>query len=102
MAKPFAKPIYNGKRWRECRAYIINKYDGLCAECGEIGTEVHHITWLTPDNVNDPAIVYGEDNLILLCSECHKQKHRKKNAPKRPDIVFDSDGNIIHVKTVCG
>jgi len=83
--------MYNGKQWKKCRAYIFKKYNGLCADCGKPGEEVHHITFLTPKNITDPYIVYGEDNLVLLCKECHHNRHKK--AEKRK-YYFDENGEI--------
>ncbi|MCI1244599.1 MAG: HNH endonuclease [Bacilli bacterium] len=43
--------------------------------CGEIGTEVHHKVHLTPENVGDPEISINQENLMLLCNECHNKVH---------------------------
>ncbi len=52
---------------------------GLCEDCKrEPGVEVHHKTHLTPNNIYDPHIAYGFDNLVLLCWECHRRRHRPK------------------------
>ena len=37
--------------------------------------EVHHITELTPDNINDPSVSLNLDNLVSLCRECHRARH---------------------------
>ena len=79
MAKEFAKKFYRSKAWLITREYIFNKYDGLCQECGRPGEEDHHIIHLTPENINNPNIALGENNLILLCRDCHFEVHRKTN-----------------------
>lgn len=109
MAREFAKSLYSSKAWKDCRDYIFNKYHGLCAECGRPGEEVHHITFLTPKNINDPDIAMGENNLILLCKNCHFSKHRStnpldsnfKNKKKYTTngTYFDDEGNLCKCKT---
>ena len=94
MAREFAKSFYKSKAWKKCREYIYNKYHGLCVECGKPGEEVHHIIWLSADNMNDTSITLGEDNLILLCRDCHMNKHRKKEVTKS-GLVFNENGELI-------
>lgn len=113
MAQLWAKKMYNSVKWQKCREFIFNKYFGVCDVCGKPGEEVHHIKHLTPTNINDPKIVYGEDNLQLLCRNCHFEKHRKTNPldsnfkKKRltnNGTYFDSTGKIHHIERwlVCG
>ena len=109
MARDFAKKFYNSKQWKDTREYIFNKYYGLCADCGKPGEEVHHIEWLKPANINDPNITIGEDNLILLCKDCHFNKHKEsnplaKNFKKKKKLTncgtyFDEEGNFCECKT---
>ena len=94
MARKFAKKIYNSKKWKKCRKYIYDKYYGLCADCGKPGLEVHHDQYLTPDNINDPDIVYGEWNLILLCRDCHFARRPMRKQAIDNDYYFDEDGNM--------
>ena len=109
MAKAFAKNFYNSKQWKNCRDKIFKKYFGICAECGKPGEEVHHIEFLTLQNINDPEITLGESNLILLCKECHFKKHRDTNpldkslnsrrkASTSNGYYFDEDGNLVPIK----
>lgn len=108
MAREFAMKIYKSKRWKECRDTIFKKYFGLCAECGRPGEEVHHIEFLNALNCNDPNIVYGEDNLILLCRDCHFEKHRltnplEKNFKKikrltENGMYFDENGDMQPIR----
>lgn len=100
MAREFAKKFYNSKSWKKCRDYIYNKYHGLCAECGNPGEEVHHKIHLTPYNINDSSITLGEDNLILLCRDCHIRKHERFFGKKKvvhstkEGTYFDEEGNL--------
>lgn len=113
VAAPFAKKLYASKAWKQCRdAYKAYKH-GICERCGAPGDEVHHKTYLTPANVNDPEIVFGWKNLELLCRSCHIEEHEKHKNLKhgRPAreadirIMFDDNGQPIprgQVKVVWG
>lgn len=106
MSHPQMKKIYNSTRWQNCREYIFNKYFGLCADCGNPGLEVHHIKHLALTNIDDPNIVYGEDNLVLLCRACHFKRHGKremrevkpKKSKLRKGLYFDEEGNMCAIK----
>lgn len=99
MAREFAKAFYRSKAWRKTREYIFNKYHGLCVECGNPGQEVHHKEFLTPKNINDSYVTLGEDNLILLCKECHHRRHNKKEFTKE-GLVFNENGELIRLGIV--
>lgn len=92
----WAKKIYLSRRWRALRDFIISRDNGLCVRCGKIGTIVHHIVWLTPDNCNDTVIVFGADNLELLCDSCHNAIHEGKTA-LADGLAFDDQGNVVSV-----
>jgi predicted HNH restriction endonuclease len=66
----------------------------LCADCGKPGEEVHHNIFLTPLNINDMDVVYGEKNLVLLCRDCHYTRHTKRKKSIGDEYYFDSDGNV--------
>lgn len=98
MAKPFSDKFYKTSTWRDCRNAYAATRGHLCERClsrgilshGEI---VHHKIELTPDNINDPAIAYGFDNLELLCRFCHAEVHdRRKNCRR---FSIGPDGEII-------
>lgn len=96
MAREFSKKFYKSETWKKCREYIYNKYHGICNECNGIGEEVHHIQWLTPSNIDDPYITLGEDNLVLLCRNCHIKKHRSKQSTKE-GYTFNELGELVPV-----
>lgn len=109
MAAPFAKKLYASKAWKQCRdAYKAYRH-GICERCGAPGDEVHHKTYLTPANINDPEIVFGWNNLELLCRSCHIEEHEKHKTLKhgRPAreadlrIMFDDNGQPIPRGQVC-
>ena len=95
MAKDWAKPFYNSKRW-QCfrRSYIsqrLNIDGGLCEICKEEpGEELDHIIELTEDNIRDPSITLNDNNMQWLCHTCHTRKTKRI---KR--IMFGKDGQPI-------
>jgi len=91
------KKFYHSAKWKRCRSLVIHKYHGRCKDCGKAGHEVHHIIPLTEQNVNNPYISLGLDNLELLCQDCHNAK-RSDNNQVRSDLMFDSEGNLIPKK----
>ena len=97
MAKPWAKPFYNSKAWKQCRQSYISKVYGLCEHCKEPGYILDHIIELTPDNINDPSITLNHDNLQFLCTPCHNRKTFEKYSPLCEGLGFDEEGNLIEV-----
>lgn len=93
--KEFAKAFYKSKTWQNTRAAYAKSVGGLCEKCldkgiykpGEI---VHHITELTPENINNPEIALAWDNLRLVCRDCHAEEHGRKKRYK-----VDEFGRII-------
>lgn len=102
MAREFAKGFYRSKEWKKIREYIFERDKGLCQDClnntGELtpGKEVHHKIFLTPENMNDTNITLGEDNLILLCKECHHRRHINRKST-RDGLQFNSMGELVQV-----
>ena len=99
MAKEFAKVFYNSKRWKRCRAvYIAHRKaidGGLCESCHEEpGYIVHHKIELTPDNINDPDIALGFENLKYDCHACHQKENAKDGPADLVRYEFTSDGEL--------
>lgn len=92
--REFARDFYLSKEWRRARAYIFNRDAGLCVRCGAPGEIVHHKTHLTPENISDPEIALGEDNLETLCRDCHALAHAT-DSPIDGALMFDEDGNVV-------
>lgn len=88
--------FYRSDTWKIARAIKIANACGVCEECGAIGTEVHHIVHLTPENVTDPSVATNQDNLKLLCNECHNKAHGRFEG--RREYYFDDEGNLIPYK----
>lgn len=101
MAKEFSRAFYKSKAWKDTREYIFNRDKGLCQDCLDrgivtIGKEVHHIKYLTADNMNDTNITLGASNLRLLCKECHHNRHNSKAITKN-GLVFNEYGELIPI-----
>lgn len=95
--RAFAKKFYLSKAWRDTRAYIFTRDMGLCVRCGKPGEIVHHKIHLTPQNINDTDITLSEDNLELLCRECHAIEHEGQ-AVTAEGLMFDDEGNLVERK----
>lgn len=92
--RDFAKAFYLSKAWRQTREYIFKRDCGLCVRCGSPGEIVHHKKHLTPKNINNPAISLNEDNLELLCRECHAIEHDGTPVTDSK-LMFDKNGNLV-------
>lgn len=96
MAKAFAKAFYNSRAWKDGSKAYAKSVGNLCEACLKQGfytpgKVVHHIIALTPDNINNPAITLGWDNLRLVCQDCHAKEHTR---PKEIRYSFDESGNL--------
>ena len=101
MAQDWAKKFYNSKKWKKCRASFILSKNGLCERCLSNdkyvpGEEVHHIIYLTPENINNPDITLSFENLELLCASCHSKEHNEKYSPLMEGYGFDREGNLTY------
>ena len=55
------------------------------------GVIVHHKVHLSPDNIHNPEITLGWDNLELLCRDCHAKEH---GGMKEVRYTVDAYGHI--------
>ena len=99
MAREFSKAFYKSTEWKKARDYIFKRDNGLCQDCLKKsklvpGKEVHHIEFLTPLNITDPDVTLNESNLILLCKECHHNRHNNKRSV-REGLRFNEYGELI-------
>lgn len=104
MAREFAEPFYKSSAWQKCRAaYILHRKSvdgGMCETCHEKpGYIVHHKEELTSENINDPDIALGFDNLKYDCLECHNQENGRGSheAPGLVQYIFDENGEVVPV-----
>ena len=94
--KPYAEAFYKSTAWQACRDAYMNKVGGLCERCLAQGIYtpaeiVHHKVWITPENINDPAITLSWSNLKAVCSKCHAAEHR----PRQRRYIVDQDGRVV-------
>ena len=78
--RDFAKDFYSSRAWQETRRAYRKSVGGLCERCYRAGRYkageiVHHKIPLTPQNITDPALTLGWNNLELLCRDCHGEVH---------------------------
>lgn len=76
------KTIYNTTRWRKLREKILEKNDGLCANCKRRGytNDAHIIHHIKPwkdgkDKTERYLLIWDEDNLEPVCNSCHNNLH---------------------------
>lgn len=86
--------FYHSPMWKRAQRAKRLQARGICEKCGKAGWEVHHIVPLTDENVDDPNVAIGMDNLMLLCTSCHNAM-RAPSGGVRSDVSFDAQGNVI-------
>lgn len=109
------KDFYNSKVWELVRVNYAKSKCCICERCGQpvyvsgvndylpkekrIRYIVHHKTRLNEINYNDDSISLNEDNLELLCIDCHNKEHFGSMAVRK-DLMFDEFGNLVKRKVV--
>ena len=105
--------FYKTKLWEQVRkSYALSKFC-ICERCNKpvyvdgiteyidkenrIKGIVHHKEHLNQENYIRPEISYDENNLELLCIECHNKEHFD-NSILRDGYIFDEDGNLVSSK----
>lgn len=97
MAQEFAEAFYKSTAWKRCRASYLKSVGCLCERCYAKGLIVpakivHHKTYITPDNINDPSIVLDFNNLEALCQNCHNEEHiltmRRYRVNEFGEVIF--------------
>lgn len=83
--------FYKSPAWLAARELKIMSVNGLCERCGQIGIEVHHKERLTVENTNDSSIGLNQENLELLCRNCHNAEHKRFSKQQQ----FDVEGNLL-------
>lgn len=77
--KEFARKFLKSKKWERCRQGYISERraidGGECEVCHKKpGYIVHHITPLTPTNIQDERVSLNYDNLRYECKDCHDRE----------------------------
>lgn len=93
MAQEFSFAFYHGMPWRRTQKAYIESQQRVCERCGDMAELVHHKIHLTPQNINDPDIALGWDNLQALCRRCHAEVHG--NSACANGLRFDDAGNLV-------
>jgi 5-methylcytosine-specific restriction endonuclease McrA len=92
MKKPkILHNFYKSAAWQVARQIKYQEQDGRCERCKRVGEEVHHRIRLTIDNVSDTSVSLNQENLELLCKDCHNKEHNRFTKEKE----FDDEGNLI-------
>lgn len=76
--------IYKSKRWQQVKKAVYKRELFTCQHCRFMirkRPNCHHKTPLTPSNIHDENIVYGLDNIELLCVPCHNKVHEPDRKP---------------------
>ncbi len=96
MAKDYAKSFYNGKAWKDTQAAYMASQCYVCERCGGMARIVHHMKYITPQNIHDPNITLSWDNLKALCIDCHNAEHMGKSAIAE-GLRFNEYGELVRV-----
>ena len=94
MAKDFAKAFYKSKQWRAAREMALRRDLFTCCDCGGRAEEIHHKIELTPENITNPVIALGLDNLESLCHVCHT-KRTLGGGDVADGYAFDESGQVV-------
>ena len=99
--KEYAEQFYKSTRWKKARASYLASISYICERCGRLATMVHHKTYITEDNIDDPDITLSFDNFEGLCDTCHQHEHHKTSASNSTvdGVAFDESGQLVEVKT---
>ena len=91
--------FYNSTEWREFRKRIIaervNPADGVlyCQHSGKAlinnyDIVLHHITPLTPANVNDYAVSLNPENILIVSQAAHNAIHSRFGYTTQRKVYF--------------
>jgi len=87
MAQDFARWLYVSKAWRELRFNLIIERGPVCQRCSEVVIDTskliaHHRIPLSPANINDINITLNQENIEIICFDCHNVEHRRYGCNK--------------------
>ena len=85
--------FYTSSTWRKVRERKILESGGVCSHCGRVFTDtskliVHHKKHLHGDDYNNPKVAYDDDNLEVICFDCHNKEHDRFKNIKHVHIVY--------------
>ena len=93
----------DGFYWTDEYGYRINVDESnvvppmMCERCYRQGRltpakVVHHIEWLTPQNIDDPHVSLSYSNFMRVCQDCHAAIHAGDEESR---VTFDANGNVV-------
>ncbi len=97
--KEYARSFYKSKAWMKTQAAYMSSKNYICERCGGMAKIVHHKTYITPQNINDPNITLSWSNLEALCQDCHNKEHSSAGVCAE-GLSFNSKGELIYTPPV--
>lgn len=94
MSKDYAKNFYNSKKWRKTQRLYMQTQNYICERCGSLAGIVHHITYITPQNIDNPNITLSFKNSEAVCIPCHTLEHKSGEVCSN-EVRFTSSGDLI-------
>lgn len=70
---PRYRRFYRSKEWRMVSARYAHSVGYRCEECGDWGTDVHHVVPIQEPQGWERR--FDEGNLKMLCVRCHNEAH---------------------------
>lgn len=92
MSKGISKQFYASKEWRQLRDSLIIKRNMTCEKCNGHFIDTsnligHHKEELNENNINNPDVTLNEDNIEIICFDCHNKEHRRFGYNKKKVYV---------------
>lgn len=93
MLRPVPKPVRKRSKptrrqrnnfSQKVRQQIHERDNGLCQQCGSLGTEIHHVKFRSQGGRG----VYS--NGVLLCHSCHRKVHDNRELALQWQKHFES------------
>ncbi len=85
--------LLNDKRWRELRAQVFRRTNGLCQDClaegiYTPGVDVHHIIPVESGKSMQEMeqLAYNPANCRLLCIPCHIKVHQSMHTHTKENV----------------
>ncbi|THG36845.1 HNH endonuclease [Adlercreutzia caecimuris] len=72
---PKYRAFYRSRQWRETSRRYAMLAGHICEECGDTGTDVHHVIPIQCEAGWN--LRFSFSNLKLLCVPCHNRAHRR-------------------------
>ena len=90
---PRYQKLLNSKRWKELRAEVFRRTDGLCEMCLKEGiltpgVDVHHIRPVEQAKTVQEMerLAYNPHNCQLLCIPCHIKVHQDMRSHSKEKV----------------